>query len=221
MIYTVTLNPAIDKTVVIENLNPGSVNRVTSVREDPGGKGINVSKCLKNLGLTSTAVMILAGNAGDRLEQMLQALEIPVLQLRAEGQNRINLKIIDPVKKENTDINEPGPEVSEELLEQLKLAIGHCVQPEDIVILLRSPGSVGGQFQRALEARGIRCASGGGNDLLQTQEIQVLRSPPQHGGVEGDHQGSGPAGLCAGDETVHAGLIFRPVQLEPMSSILT
>lgn len=135
MIYTVTLNPAIDKTVVIENLNPGSVNRVTSVREDPGGKGINVSKCLKNLGLTSTAVMILAGNAGDRLEQMLQALEIPVLQLRAEGQNRINLKIIDPVKKENTDINEPGPEVSEELLEQLKLAIGHCVQPEDIVIL--------------------------------------------------------------------------------------
>ena len=50
------------------------------------------------------------------------------------------------------------------------------VQPEDIVILLRSPGSVGSQFQRALEARGIRCSSGGGNDLLQTQEIATLRS---------------------------------------------
>ena len=50
------------------------------------------------------------------------------------------------------------------------------VEAEDIVILLRSPGSVGGQFQRALEARGIRCASGGGNDLLQTQEIATLRS---------------------------------------------
>lgn len=50
------------------------------------------------------------------------------------------------------------------------------VAPEDIVILLRSPGSVGGQFQKALEERGIRCASGGGMDLLQTQEIGTLRS---------------------------------------------
>ncbi len=50
------------------------------------------------------------------------------------------------------------------------------VTPDDIVILLRSPGSVGSYFQRALEARGIRCASGGGNDLLQTQEIGTLRS---------------------------------------------
>ena len=50
------------------------------------------------------------------------------------------------------------------------------VKPEDIVILLRSPGSVGAQFQQALESRGIRCASGGGNDLLKTQEIRTLRS---------------------------------------------
>ena len=50
------------------------------------------------------------------------------------------------------------------------------VEPEDIVILLRSPGSVAGHFQRALEARGIRCNSGGGNDLLQTEEIATFRS---------------------------------------------
>ncbi|MBQ8834884.1 MAG: helicase-exonuclease AddAB subunit AddA [Oscillospiraceae bacterium] len=50
------------------------------------------------------------------------------------------------------------------------------VEPEDVVILLRSPGSVGGHFQRALEARGIRCTSGGGMDLLQTEEIGTLRS---------------------------------------------
>ena len=103
MIYTVTLNPAIDKTVVIEKFSAGSVNRVASVREDPGGKGINVSKCLQNLGEASTAVMILAGEAGDRLQRMLQELRIPVLQVRAEGQSRTNLKIIDPVKKENID----------------------------------------------------------------------------------------------------------------------
>lgn len=50
------------------------------------------------------------------------------------------------------------------------------IQPEDIVILLRSPGSVGHHYQNALEQRGIRCASGGGNDLLQTKEISLLRS---------------------------------------------
>lgn len=135
MIYTVTLNPAIDKTVVIENFRAGSVNRVGSVREDPGGKGINVSKCLKNLGAESVAAMILAGEAGDQLEAMLRGLEIPVLQVRAEGRSRTNLKIIDPAKKENTDINEPGPVVSAALLEKLKTKLGERIQPGDIVIL--------------------------------------------------------------------------------------
>lgn len=135
MIYTVTLNPAIDKTVVIENFSAGAVNRVASVREDPGGKGINVSKCLNNLGAASVAAVILAGSAGDRLEGMLRAEGIPVLQVRAEGQSRTNLKIIDPVKKENTDINEPGPVVSEALLERLKEKLGAQIRPGDTVVL--------------------------------------------------------------------------------------
>lgn len=135
MIYTVTLNPAIDKTVVIENLRTGAVNRVASVREDPGGKGINVSKCLKNLGETSVAAMILAGDAGKRLETMLEAMGISTLAVWANGESRTNLKIIDPVKGENTDINEPGPIVTEALLEQLKKKLSEIIQPEDIVIL--------------------------------------------------------------------------------------
>ena len=135
MIYTVTLNPAIDKTVVIENFGAGSVNRVKSVREDPGGKGINVSKCLQSLGTDSVAAMILAGDTGRRLENMLECLKIPVLSVWAEGESRTNLKIIDPCKKENTDINEPGPVVSAELLEQLKVSIGDRIRTDDIVIL--------------------------------------------------------------------------------------
>lgn len=143
MIYTVTLNPAIDKTVVIENLRTGSVNRVVSVREDAGGKGINVSKCLKNLGESSVAAMILAGDAGKRLETMLAAMGIPTLAVWAEGENRTNLKIIDPVKGENTDINEPGQEVSAELLETFKGALGERISTGDIVILSGSlPGGV-------------------------------------------------------------------------------
>ena len=135
MIYTVTLNPAIDKTVVIENFGAGSVNRVKSVREDPGGKGINVSKCLQSLGADSVAAMILAGDTGRKLEGMLRKLEIAVLPVWADGESRTNLKIIDPCKKENTDINEPGPAVSAELLERLKLSVGDRIKPSDIVIL--------------------------------------------------------------------------------------
>lgn len=135
MIYTVTLNPAIDKTVVIENFQAGTVNRVGAVREDAGGKGINVSKCLKKLGAESVAAMILAGSAGRRLEEMLQELSIPALPVWTEGESRTNLKIIDPAQKENTDINEPGPVVSEALLERLKEKLGATIQPGDLVIL--------------------------------------------------------------------------------------
>ena len=135
MIYTVTLNPAIDKTVVIENMRPGSVNRVASVRVDAGGKGINVSKCLKNLGETSVAAAIFAGSAGEQLTAMLAELEIPVLAVQTKGQSRTNLKIIDPIQKENTDINEPGPKVDGVLLEDLKEKLGSCVKPGDQVIL--------------------------------------------------------------------------------------
>lgn len=135
MIYTVTLNPAIDKTVVIENFRSGAVNRVGKLREDAGGKGINVSKCLKNLGEPSTAVMILAGDSGKRLEKMLQTLQIPALTVWAAGESRTNLKIIDPAKKENTDINEPGPGVSEELLQELKEKLGERIRSGDLVIL--------------------------------------------------------------------------------------
>ena len=135
MIYTVTLNPAIDKTAVIENFCAGTVNRVGMLREDAGGKGINVSKCLKNLGADSTASVILAGDAGKRLEKMLGEMGIPSLVVWAEGESRTNLKIVDPAKRENTDINEPGPAVSGELLEELKTKLGERILPGDLVIL--------------------------------------------------------------------------------------
>lgn len=135
MIYTVTLNPAIDKTVVIENFTPGAVNRITSLREDAGGKGVNVSKCLKKLGTDTVAVMILAGLTGKRLEAMLNEMKIPMLRIPAEGENRSNLKIIDPVNHTNTDINEPGPKIDEDLLESVKEKLGKSVHKGDIVVL--------------------------------------------------------------------------------------
>ena len=135
MTYTVTLNPAIDKTVEIPDFTAGKVNRVQSLRIDAGGKGINVTKCLASLGQKSIAAMILGGNSGESIRQMLAQQGISTLVVTVAGETRTNLKIVDSTGYTNTDINEPGPMVSKEVLLQLKNKIGNVIRPGDVVIL--------------------------------------------------------------------------------------
>ena len=135
MIFTVTLNPAIDKTVVIEDFRTGGVNRIRSVRQDVGGKGINVSKCLKSLGCDSTAAAFWGGGTGALGMDFLKEQGIGTLTVRVEEDTRTNLKIIDPVRQENTDINEPGPVISEEAVRQFLALLDGAIVPGDILIL--------------------------------------------------------------------------------------
>lgn len=135
MIYTVTLNPALDKTVEIPSLTIDSVNRITTLRTDPGGKGINVSKVIDKLGRKSIATGILGGDTGHNILSALDKMGLESSFLFVEGETRTNLKIIDPVCKTNTDINEPGVTVSAEILNQLKGELLKRLQEGDIVIL--------------------------------------------------------------------------------------
>ena len=135
MIYTVTLNPALDKTVEIPSLTIDSVNRITTLRTDPGGKGINVSKVIDKLGRKSIATGILGGDTGHNILSSLEKMELESDFLFVEGETRTNLKIIDPASKTNTDINEPGVTVSEEILNQLKDKLLKKLNADDIVIL--------------------------------------------------------------------------------------
>jgi len=135
LIYTLTLNPAMDKTVVIENLTTGSVNRIKSLRVDVGGKGINVSKCLKSLGCDSTAAAFWGGTTGQRGIDFLKENGIGALSVQVAEDTRTNLKIIDPVRHENTDINEPGPTITEENMEELIRKLDEAITPNDILIL--------------------------------------------------------------------------------------
>lgn len=135
MICTVTLNPAIDKTVEIPDFAAGKVNRVQSLRLDAGGKGINVTKCLASLGVTSVAAMLLGGSSGEKIRRMLTEQNIQILTASVSGETRTNLKVIDPTGHTNTDINEPGPKVTCEDLDGLKLQIGRRIHPGDVVIL--------------------------------------------------------------------------------------
>ena len=135
MIYTVTLNPALDKTAIVPGLEIDLVNRITELRVDPGGKGINVSKVVKQLGGESIAIAILAGNTGNTIKNMLAEQGIECRSFDVEGETRTNLKVIDPVKDTHTDINEPGPEVTDEMLDGMLAELAAQVGAGDIVVL--------------------------------------------------------------------------------------
>lgn len=135
MIYTVTLNPALDKTATVENLRLDSVNRISELRVDPGGKGINVSKVVRELGAKTVAIALLGGHTGTMLRNMLAELGIECKVLEVEGETRTNLKIKDPALKTNTDINEPGSEVTDEQLRGMLDGLVGEVGSGDIVVL--------------------------------------------------------------------------------------
>ena len=138
MIYTVTLNPALDKTVEIPGLALDTVNRITRMRTDPGGKGINVSKVIAKLGGSSKAIGILAGDSGHAIQAALNREKLPNHFRFVEGETRTNLKIIDPKNHTNTDINEPGIEVSENDLTILLNDLLTELRSGDIVVLAGS-----------------------------------------------------------------------------------
>lgn len=135
MIYTVTLNPALDKTVEIPGFAIGSVNRITSMRTDPGGKGINVSKVIGKLGGESTIIGILGGNTGFVIQSALEKMGMRTNFHFVEGETRTNLKVIDPINRTNTDINEPGIVVSKEILDEMLWELLGMIGRGDIVVL--------------------------------------------------------------------------------------
>ncbi|WP_203137421.1 1-phosphofructokinase family hexose kinase [Microbacterium sp. JZ31] len=110
MIVTLTVNPALDRTVELEDaLSPGDVQQAVAVREDAGGKGVNVARVLAGAGAPATAVLPLAED--DPYRPLLG--DLPVRTVPIEGRVRANLTLTDP-DGETTKINLPGPVVAEQ-----------------------------------------------------------------------------------------------------------
>ena len=135
MIYTITLNPALDKTVSIPNFSIDTVNRIQTLRTDAGGKGINVSKGIHSLGAVSTAAGILGGSTGQAILEALKKLGIETFFHFIPGETRTNLKVIDPSRHTNTDINEPGPPVQPDDLAGLLSALLIRASAGDIAVI--------------------------------------------------------------------------------------
>lgn len=137
MIITVTMNPAIDKTLDVEYLKKGGLNRIQHVELDVGGKGINVSKTIHQLGDKSIATGFVAGNNGKIVSSVLDELGIETDFVEVEGETRTNTKVYESTG-EVTELNEPGPEITQEQIKLLLDKIQGYAGPETLVVLAGS-----------------------------------------------------------------------------------
>ncbi|MBQ7359376.1 MAG: 1-phosphofructokinase [Lachnospiraceae bacterium] len=135
MIYTITFNPALDYFVTVQDFSLGKTNRTSTEHMLAGGKGINVSTVLKNLGLGTTALGFVAGFTGEEIVKRVQALGISTDFVKLpEGVSRINVKLLG---SEGTEINGMGPVITEDALSQLLCQLGK-LQAGDILVLAGS-----------------------------------------------------------------------------------
>jgi len=135
MIYTLTLNPALDRTVTVPVFEPGEVNRILKEQTTPGGKGVNVSRVLQRLGTESVAMGLVAGMSGAQLLTSLSALGLETDFVPVAGETRTNLKIVCQKTGETTELNSAGHLANPAALEQLWSRLEARLASGDIVVL--------------------------------------------------------------------------------------
>lgn len=135
MIYTITFNPSLDYYVKVNNLRSGIVNRTTSEYITVGGKGINVSLALKELGEETHALGFVAGFTGSAISDKVTELELPHTFIPVEGQSRINVKIKSNTE---TDINGSGAIVTENDVNRLVKILKGMLKEDDWLIICGS-----------------------------------------------------------------------------------
>ena len=176
MIYTVTFNPSIDYIVRLEQFTPGEINRVNYEQILPGGKGINVSIVLKNLGHDSTALGFLAGFTGVAMQQMLHTFGVTDDFVRLDdGFSRINVKI---KAERETEINGQGPVITQEAQRALFAKLDRLTRGDTLVLAGSIPNTLpDDMYERIMEhlaGRGIRIVVDATKNLLR----RVLKYRP-------------------------------------------
>ena len=138
MIVTVTLNAAIDRTLVVPNFLPGHRHRASFGFPSAGGKGINVARALKRLGAPVVATGLAGGRTGTLLVEELTNEGILNDFVRIRHESRTSIAVLDPTSNAYTEIYEWGPEVGDEELEILREKIAYLAQRAEFVVLAGS-----------------------------------------------------------------------------------
>lgn len=168
MIYTVTFNPSLDYIVTVPNFVPGRVNRTEQEIMFPGGKGINVSIVLHNLGLNSTALGFIAGFTGQEIKRQIQDFQIQEQFISIpNGFSRINVKLRS---KEESEINGMGPDINAEALDAFYQQLDR-LQTGDVLVLAGSipatlPSTIYRDIMEQLQNKGVMIVVDATKDLL-------------------------------------------------------
>ncbi|MGX7708222.1 1-phosphofructokinase [Methylobacterium sp. Gmos1] len=158
-VLTLTLNPAIDRTVTLDRLAPGEVHRARAVRDDAGGKGINVASCLADWGLPVAAAGVLGSGNAAAFEALFAAKGIEDRFVWVPGETRTNLKLVDPAG--TTDVNLPGLALEPATLRAVRALIAEAAGPDTLAVLAGSlpagaAPSLYAELTAELKARGTR-----------------------------------------------------------------
>ena len=183
MIYTITFNPALDYIVKMDEFNLGNVNRSNNEFVYAGGKGINVSIVLNNLGVKSKALGFIAGFTGDEIERRVREFgcDTEFIKLK-EGMSRINVKIKADVESE---INGGGPDISSEALEKLYAKLD-TLTTGDILVLAGSipktmPTDIYERIMERLQEKDVKfIVDTTGESLLKVLKYNPFLIKPNH-----------------------------------------
>ncbi len=176
MVYTVTFNPSLDYIVTVDDFKLGLTNRTTSELMLPGGKGINVSIVLSNLGIENTAIYFSAGFIGDEITRKVKEWGIKSEEIKvSNGCSRVNLKL---KSIDGTEINGAGPDISKEAIESFYHKL-EMLQEGDTLVLAGSipqtmPETIYSDIMARLSGKGIRIVVDATKDLL----VNVLEYKP-------------------------------------------
>lgn len=176
MIYTLTLNPSLDYLITVPNFQMGRTNRTTTESIIPGGKGLNVSKVLSNLGVESTAFGFVAGFTGEEIRRRTKEYGIHAEYISVpKGVSRINIKLLSV---DGTEINGQGPQIGEVeqkmLLEQMKR-----LKKGDVFVLAGSipgalPPDIYSRIMETLKGEGVQFVV----DTTKESMVAALKQNP-------------------------------------------
>lgn len=172
MIITLTMNPAVDRTLQVDGFTIDRVNHVLEDRSDAGGKGINVSKVIRQLGGRTKTITFLGGASGDFINHELERLKIGRVVIPVKGVTRTNLKIVDLKKGTYTDLNEQGPVVSPQELELFIKHLRNEMTAQSLVVLTGSvprgvPASIYRDLIEEIQRIGGRAALDADHEVLE------------------------------------------------------
>lgn len=169
MIYTLTLNPSVDYIVEADEIQLGSLNRSSHETKLPGGKGINVSRVLRSLGVENKATGFLGGFTGKYVEEFLNMEGVQTRFVKVDGDTRINIKLKAGTE---TEINARGPEISTEAIVSLKEQIRELGNGDYLILA----GSIPSSMPESIYQEIIQICKDTGAEVIVDAEGDLLKN---------------------------------------------